>query len=169
MTDSLIGFFVFWGIWLLIPLLVDGGTAVFYLVGGFRMNRGRHHERQRHVLSNYPKVSIIVPVYNGEAVVGACLDSIMAQNYPQDRLEVIVVDNLSSDQTLDVVREKQPDAPKNEESDQRVGHDHASSFSRVVGAAGILRAGQHGGILPQLGTRQKEPADTGWSDRYLRC
>lgn len=107
MTSSLIGFFVFWGIWLLIPLLVDGLTALFYLVGGFWMNRGRHRERQRHILTDYPKVSIIVPVFNGEAVVGACLDSIMAQNYPQDRLEVIVVDNLSSDQTLDVVREKQ--------------------------------------------------------------
>ncbi|MCH8897429.1 MAG: glycosyltransferase [Chloroflexi bacterium] len=107
MTSSLIGFFVFWGIWLFIPLMVDGVTAVAYLIGGFWMNHSRHRERQQHVMSSFPKVSIIVPVFNGEAVVGACLDAIMAQNYPHEKLEVIVVDNLSDDLTLQVVHQRQ--------------------------------------------------------------
>lgn len=107
MTASMIGFFVFWGVWLFIPLLVDGATAVAYLIGGAWMNRTHHLERRKHVLSNYPKVSLIVPVYNGEQVIGPCIDSIMGQDYPQDKLEIVVVDNLSSDRTLEILQERQ--------------------------------------------------------------
>jgi poly-beta-1,6-N-acetyl-D-glucosamine synthase len=107
MTASLLGFFVFWGIWLSIPLLIDGVTALCYLAGGFWMNQTQHRNRRRHTLASYPKISLIVPVFNGESVIGRCIESIFQQNYPHDRLEIIVVDNLSSDHTLEVVREKQ--------------------------------------------------------------
>ena len=107
MTASLLGFFIFWGIWLSIPLLIDGVTALCYLAGGFWMNQTHHRERRGHVLSSYPKISLIVPVFNGESVIRRCIESIFKQNYPHDRLEIIVVDNLSSDGTLEVVREKQ--------------------------------------------------------------
>ena len=37
------------------------------------------------------KVSIIVPVYNGEATIARCLDSLLAQTYPC--LEILVIDD----------------------------------------------------------------------------
>lgn len=53
---------------------------------------------------NAPLVSVIVPVYNGERTIGPCLKSLMEQDYPKDRYEVIVVDNRSQDGTADLVR-----------------------------------------------------------------
>jgi glycosyltransferase involved in cell wall biosynthesis/fido (protein-threonine AMPylation protein) len=47
-----------------------------------------------------PLVSVIVPAYNEVAVIGACLDSVLAQTC--DRLEVIVVDDESTDRTADL-------------------------------------------------------------------
>jgi glycosyltransferase involved in cell wall biosynthesis len=46
-----------------------------------------------------PFVSIIVPVYNGGQAVIQCTESLLAQNYPRDRFEIIFVDNKSKDST----------------------------------------------------------------------
>jgi len=43
------------------------------------------------------KVSLIIPNYNGGQYLYACLDSISKLNYPKSELEVIIVDNGSSD------------------------------------------------------------------------
>jgi GT2 family glycosyltransferase len=46
-----------------------------------------------------PFVSIIIPTYNGRALLAACLPALRGQSYPADRFEVIVVDDASSDGT----------------------------------------------------------------------
>lgn len=50
------------------------------------------------------KVSVIVPVRNGEPYIAACLRSIQLQEYPGDRVEVLVVDNASTDATAALCR-----------------------------------------------------------------
>ena len=54
-------------------------------------------------MTNEPLVSILVPTYNREKYIGACLQSALNQTYRN--LEVIVVDNASSDSTWDIVGE----------------------------------------------------------------
>src|SRR5688572_8958532 len=51
-----------------------------------------------------PFVSVIVPVLNDEARIGGCVAALLAQDYPRERYEVIVVDNGSTDRTYEVVR-----------------------------------------------------------------
>jgi len=51
-----------------------------------------------------PSVSIIVPVYNSEKTVAACIESLLAQTYPTDKTEIIFVDNKSSDKTLSLMQ-----------------------------------------------------------------
>lgn len=46
-----------------------------------------------------PFVTIVIPVRNEERILGQCLESIAALDYPQDRLEVIVADSLSTDRS----------------------------------------------------------------------
>ncbi len=50
-------------------------------------------------LSHYPKVAIIVPCWNEEKTVHGTVASLLALDYPHDRLEVIVVDDGSTDTT----------------------------------------------------------------------
>ena len=49
-------------------------------------------------------VSIIVPVYNEEATIALCVKSLLDQDYPQNRYEVIIVDNGSKDASAEIVR-----------------------------------------------------------------
>lgn len=55
--------------------------------------------------SNKPstKISIIIPARNEEQNIGNCLDAIVKQNYPKDLYEVIVIDDHSTDNTVEVV------------------------------------------------------------------
>ena len=48
-------------------------------------------------------VSIIVPVYNGARTIASCLDSLLAQDYPREFYEIIVVENGSTDETTNIV------------------------------------------------------------------
>jgi glycosyltransferase involved in cell wall biosynthesis len=51
-----------------------------------------------------PSVSIIIPCRNEERHIAACLDALLATEYPRDRLEILVVDGMSSDGTREIVR-----------------------------------------------------------------
>lgn len=56
------------------------------------------------ISTDIPYISIIVPVFNGERFIGTCIESINKLNYPKDNFEVIVVDNGSSDRSIDTIR-----------------------------------------------------------------
>jgi glycosyltransferase involved in cell wall biosynthesis len=48
-----------------------------------------------------PKISVIIPVYNGEKTLKPCLDSVLNQTYKD--YEVIVIDNDSTDKTKEII------------------------------------------------------------------
>jgi cellulose synthase/poly-beta-1,6-N-acetylglucosamine synthase-like glycosyltransferase len=54
-----------------------------------------------------PFVTVVVPVRNEEAFLGATLRALLRQRYPADRFEVIVADGQSEDDTVAVVRRLQ--------------------------------------------------------------
>ena len=47
-------------------------------------------------------VSIVVAVRNEERHIAACLDALLAQDYPRDRLEILVMDGGSTDRTREM-------------------------------------------------------------------
>lgn len=48
-------------------------------------------------------LSVICPIYNEEKYIAKCIDSILAQDYPKDDLEIIFADGMSTDQTREIV------------------------------------------------------------------
>lgn len=52
-----------------------------------------------------PKLSVIIPCYNEERNVQKCLDSVFGADYPKSKMEVVVVDDGSTDRTIDVLKE----------------------------------------------------------------
>ena len=55
-----------------------------------------------------PDVTVIVLNFNGKDYLGDCLDSLLALDYPSDRLEIMVVDNGSVDRSVSFVRQAYP-------------------------------------------------------------
>lgn len=49
-------------------------------------------------------VTVIIPARNESANIKACLSALMAQTYPRSLIEIIVVDDLSEDDTAEIVK-----------------------------------------------------------------
>lgn len=55
-------------------------------------------------MNNHSFVSVIVPVYNGEKTIDMCLKTLGELDWPKEKLELIVVDNKSTDRTCDIIK-----------------------------------------------------------------
>lgn len=51
-----------------------------------------------------PRVSIILPVWNEEKTICSCLESLFSLTYPRGLFEIIVIDNRSTDRTVELAR-----------------------------------------------------------------
>lgn len=60
-------------------------------------------------VQQYPYVSVIIPMYNEENYIEYCLESLINQTYPSERMEIIVVDGMSSDRSREIVKKYQED------------------------------------------------------------
>lgn len=80
-------------------------------------------------LPSNPYVSVVVPTRNRSAKLAATIDSLLAQTYPRERYEIIVVDNDSTDDTARVIQ-SYPHVRY-----EFVNHRHSSYAARNRGVA----------------------------------
>ena len=62
-------------------------------------------------MTNNIVVSVVMPVYNEEKYIVKCIDSLLMQDYPIDKMEWIFVDGCSKDKTVEILngyKEKYP-------------------------------------------------------------
>jgi glycosyltransferase involved in cell wall biosynthesis len=50
-----------------------------------------------------PFVTVVIPCRNEEKHIGRCLESILDNDYPNERMEILLVDGMSEDQTREIV------------------------------------------------------------------
>lgn len=72
-------------------------STTFYILS---FMEDRRKEKKYFSDSELPKVSVIIPVYNEEKSIAKTLKSILASDYPRGLLEVIVVNDASTDNSL---------------------------------------------------------------------
>jgi succinoglycan biosynthesis protein ExoA len=80
-----------------------------------------------------PAVTVILPVLNEAAYIGRALAAVLGQDYPKERLEILVVDGMSTDGTRTIVEE--------------LGHSHPEARLRLIDNPGrIVPAGMNIGL-----------------------
>lgn len=55
-------------------------------------------------MSEKLRIAVIIPTRNEENNIGSCLDSLLENNYPQDLIEILLIDGQSTDKTVDIVK-----------------------------------------------------------------
>ena len=75
---------------------------------------------------NFPFISLLVVNYNGKDILDICLPSLEKQNYPKNRYEIIVVDNASTDGSIQFLKKKYPKVKvvQNKKNQGYVGINH---------------------------------------------
>ena len=55
--------------------------------------------------NSFLSVSLIVSCRNEEKFISKCLDSLIKQDYPKEKIEILVVDGMSEDKTREIIKE----------------------------------------------------------------
>ncbi len=89
--DFVFFFYIFIGLYML---------SLFLFI--YYSNRKKIYEYPKGI---YEKVSIVMPCYNEAEHIGKAIEALLSLNYPKDMIEIIVVDDKSTDNSAEVVRE----------------------------------------------------------------
>ncbi len=116
----------------------------------------------------FPIVSVIVPCFNEQATIELLLEGILLQIYPQDRIEVVIADGMSTDATRARIDHFAGAHPQLDirvvENPQRV---IPAGVNRAIAAARgeiIIRMDAHSKPYPDYIARCVENIETGMGD-----
>ena len=101
-TTVLLAVLLFWTVY--------NGSIIYIGVRGKRKQVPMSTENKT---AEFPKFSIIVPTKNEETVIRRCLDGIFNMDYPKDKMQIIVVDGKSVDNTYKICSEFAEKYPEN--------------------------------------------------------
>jgi len=74
----------------------------YYLV--LRCTAGVYNRKTTVMEGHTPRVSVIVAAYNEEAAMAGRIENLLGQEYPMDKMEIIVASDGSRDRTADIAR-----------------------------------------------------------------
>jgi len=77
-----------------------GYPLILWVLGFFRQRPGGEQADP----PEWPLVSLSVPAYNEEEQIEGLIRSLLALDYPQDRLQILILSDASTDRTDDIVR-----------------------------------------------------------------
>ena len=110
MIDRFMHSFIFWGAWIIIPVIME----IIPSFGGFFLLLYRRFKLRRTYKKPalYPELSVIIPVYNSEDTLEACIRSVEMSTYPSERIRIFLVNNHGRDNSFRVFGEAQKRFPR---------------------------------------------------------
>ncbi|MBL1198615.1 MAG: glycosyltransferase [Nostoc sp. ZfuVER08] len=87
-----------------------------------------------------PMVSVVIPIYNGEADLPDLLNCLLSQTYPKHRVEYLLVDNNSSDGTFNLLKTTAANSPITIRplSENQIQSSYAARNTGIRGAIGEI-------------------------------
>lgn len=97
--------FLFWAAWIIIPFIMEMVPAIGNIIILFR----KQHSKKRADLGEaqkdvrfFPEITLMIPVYNSANTLEACIRSIDESDYPNDRINVYLINNQGQDNSFEV-------------------------------------------------------------------
>jgi cellulose synthase/poly-beta-1,6-N-acetylglucosamine synthase-like glycosyltransferase len=80
----------------------------------------------------WPDITVSIPAYNEETVIGDTLENLLQVDYPRDRLQILVLSDASTDQTDEIVRGFANQGVELLRLSERVGKTEAENLSQPL-------------------------------------
>ena len=87
---------------LMYPFLFLSMYFQVFLLMSFLENKKKIKKEEIFDLSYFPSVTVAVPCWNEEKTLALTLDSLLALDYPKEKLKIVVVDDGSRDRTFEI-------------------------------------------------------------------
>ena len=95
---------------LLLTILIPIGVISLY-TGVYKLLS--HRVRKRNKKDIYPTLSLIIALYNEEKVLKLKITNTINIDYPKDKIEIIFLNDRSTDKSFDIIKKEAPKLPYN--------------------------------------------------------
>lgn len=99
-------------------------------------------------------ISVVVPFYNAEKYIEKCAEALLTQSYPTTRYEIIMVDNNSTDRSVDLIKKY----PRIKLLSQQKQGSYAARNQGVAASKGTILAFTDADCVPSSDWLQKTRA-----------
>ncbi len=108
MTVNLTSVIYFWSAWIIIPIVMEiiPGLVNFAYTFVDLLRR-----EKKEPLEFLPHITVIIPVYNSAETLYRCIQSVDQSTYPNELIDVLLVDNGSTDNSYEEFERAQLDYP----------------------------------------------------------
>ena len=107
-------------------------------------------------MSNSLKLSVIVPIYNEERFIEACVASLLAQDFPQEEMELLLVDGASTDRTpelLEKLAKEHPSVIRVLQNPKRIQSAAMNLGAKAARGTYLIRVDAHADYPPNYFSR----------------
>jgi len=81
------------------------GLSYLYIIAGYLKNwQNLKFPPRKNNLENFPFISVVVAARNEEKNITHCIQSLLKQDYPIDKFEILIIDDFSTDQTAELIK-----------------------------------------------------------------
>lgn len=99
--------FLFWAAWIIIPFIMEIVPAI----GSFILLFRKQKKNKAVDMKYYPEITLMIPVYNSEKTLEACIKSINDSDYPNERIHTFLINNQGKDNSFSVFCKCQKEYP----------------------------------------------------------
>lgn len=96
--------------------------------------------------NNLPTISVVTATYNSGKVLDKCLKAVRSQDYPQNRIEIILGDGGSVDNTLEIAKKYGAKVIKIPKDKQHAEYNRGTAFSQAKGELVLIL--DHDNFIP---------------------
>lgn len=78
--------------------------SLFFAIFWFTVFLTEERTIKKKEIKNYPKVTVVIPAYNEQDCIARSIESVLKLNYPKNKLEVLVINDGSTDNTEKIAK-----------------------------------------------------------------